>query len=135
MFLTTPPTLPICNTLQFLDSILLVQVLICYIQKEHCQLYTKSFIKICSTMVTILDFFTNGEGTSYPSRAPQITPGFQWGLCYSIFSFICMLCRWLFVFLYLFFWPLCCLLFFDIQILITPLVSSNSSSINTRKNM
>ena len=26
-----------------------------------------------------------------------------------------------------FFWPLCCLFFFDIQILITPLVSSNSS--------
>ena len=27
-----------------------------------------------------------------------------------------------------FFWPLCCLFFFDIRILITPLVSSNSSS-------
>jgi hypothetical protein len=33
----------------------------------------------------------------------------------------------LFVLLYLFFWPLCCLFFFDILILITPLVSSNSS--------
>ena len=29
--------------------------------------------------------------------------------------------------LYFFFWPLCCLFFFDIQILITPLVSLNSS--------
>jgi hypothetical protein len=29
--------------------------------------------------------------------------------------------------LYFFFWPLCCLFFFDIRILITPLVSSNSS--------
>jgi hypothetical protein len=29
--------------------------------------------------------------------------------------------------LYFFFWPLCCLFFFDIKILITPLVSSNSS--------
>ena len=29
----------------------------------------------------------------------------------------------------LFFWPLCCLFFFDIRILITPLVSSNSSKI------
>jgi hypothetical protein len=27
-----------------------------------------------------------------------------------------------------YFWPLCCLFFFDIRILITPLVSSNSSS-------
>jgi hypothetical protein len=26
-----------------------------------------------------------------------------------------------------FFWPLCCLSFFDLRILITPLVSSNSS--------
>ena len=29
--------------------------------------------------------------------------------------------------LYFFFWPLCCL-FFDLRILVTPLVSSNSSS-------
>jgi hypothetical protein len=31
--------------------------------------------------------------TSYPSGAPQFTPGFQWGLCYSIFSFTCMFFR------------------------------------------
>ena len=37
---------------------------------------------------------------------------------------MCMFCRSLFVHLY--FWPLCCLLF-DLRILITPLVSSNSS--------
>jgi hypothetical protein len=35
-----------------------------------------------------------------------------------------MLCRSLFVLLYLFFWPLCCLFFFDIRFLIAPLVSS-----------
>jgi hypothetical protein len=34
-----------------------------------------------------------------------------------------MFCRSLFVLLYFFFWPLCCLSFFDIRILITPLVS------------
>jgi hypothetical protein len=34
----------------------------------------------------------------------------------------------LFVLLYFFFWLLCCLFFVDIRILITPLVSSNSSS-------
>jgi hypothetical protein len=32
-----------------------------------------------------------------------------------------------FVVLYFFFWPLCCLFFFDIWFLIAPLVSSNSS--------
>jgi hypothetical protein len=35
--------------------------------------------------------------------------------------------RSLFVLWYFFFWPLCCMFFFDIRILITPLVSSNSS--------
>ena len=33
----------------------------------------------------------------------------------------------MFVLLYFFFWPLCCLFFFDIRILIALLVSSNSS--------
>jgi hypothetical protein len=42
-------------------------------------------------------------------------------------SCICMFCRSLFVLLYFFFWPLCCLFFFDIRILITPLISWNSS--------
>jgi hypothetical protein len=30
----------------------------------------------------------------------------------------------------LYFWPLCCLFFYDLRILITPLISSNSSSYN-----
>ena len=70
---------------------------------------------------------TSGAGTAYPSGAREFTPGFQWGSCYSIFSFICMFCRSLFVLLYFFFWPLYCLYFFDMRILITNLVSSNSS--------
>ena len=36
---------------------------------------------------------------------------------------MCMFCRSLFVLLYFFFWPLCCLFLFDVRILITPLVS------------
>jgi hypothetical protein len=39
-----------------------------------------------------------------------------WGSCYLIISFMCMFCR-----------SLCCLFFFDLRIMITPLVSSNSS--------
>ena len=57
----------------------------------------------------------------------EITPGFYWGSCYSIFSFICMFCRSLFVLLSPFFWPLCCLFFFNIRILIATLISPNSS--------
>ena len=52
---------------------------------------------------------------------------FYCGSCYSIFSFMCMFCRLLFVILYFYFWPLFCLFFCDIWILITPLVSLNSS--------
>jgi hypothetical protein len=46
----------------------------------------------------------------------------------EFFSFMCMLCRSLFVLLSFLFFPLCCLSFIDLWILITPLVSSNSSS-------
>jgi hypothetical protein len=53
---------------------------------------------------------------------------------HPMFSFMCMFCRSLFVLLYFFFWPLCCLFFFDLRILTTPLVSSNSSYTITRKN-
>jgi len=44
------------------------------------------------------------------------------------YSVVCvMFCRSLLVLLYSFFWPLCCLSIFDLRILITSLVSSNSS--------
>ena len=54
-------------------------------------------------------------------------PGFSGDSCYSIFSFMCMFWRSLFILLYVFFCPLRCLFFFDVWILIAPLVSSNSS--------
>jgi hypothetical protein len=41
-----------------------------------------------------------------------------------------MFCRSLVVLLSFFSWPLCCLSFFDLRILITPLVSSSFSCIN-----
>ena len=41
---------------------------------------------------------------------------------------MCLFCRSLFVPLYFFFWPLCCLIFFDMRILFTPLVSNSNSS-------
>jgi hypothetical protein len=40
-----------------------------------------------------------------------------------VIRFMCMFYWSLFVLLYFFFWPLCCLFFFDLRILITPLVS------------
>jgi hypothetical protein len=46
--------------------------------------------------------------------------GFYWGSCYSIFSFISMFCTFVFVLLPFFLWPLSCLSFFDLRILLTP---------------
>jgi len=63
----------------------------------------------------------SGTGTAYPSGAPVFTPGFLWSSCYSIFSFMCMFGRSLFVLLSFFFWPLCFLFFFDLRVLITSL--------------
>ena len=80
-----------------------------------------TYLRVCNQINTT--GATIGAGTAHPSGAPEFTPGFQRGSCYSIFSFICMFCR----LFYIFFWPLCCLFFFDIRILITLLVSSNSS--------
>ena len=76
----------------------------------------------------------SGTGTAHPSGAPEFIPGFQWSLCYSIFSFISMFCRSLFVLSTFFFWSLCCLFFIDLLILISSLVSSNSSYAQTTMN-
>jgi hypothetical protein len=32
---------------------------------------------------------TSGTGTAYPSESTEFSPGFQWVLCRSIFSFLC----------------------------------------------
>ena len=29
-----------------------------------------------------------GKGATYPSGAPELIPGFEWGSCYSIFNFM-----------------------------------------------
>ena len=51
--------------------------------------------------------------------------------CYLVCPFVLLLLAIvLSVLLYYFYWPLCCPFFFDIRILITPLVSSNSSWLN-----
>jgi hypothetical protein len=63
---------------------------------------------------------TSRAGIALPSGVPAFTPGFYWGSCCSIFSFMCMFCRSLLVLWYFFLWPLCCLFFVDIRILITP---------------
>jgi len=73
---------------------------------------------------------TSGTGTAYPYGAPEFTAGFSGGSCYSIFSFICMFCRSLFVLLYFSFGHcvVCSSSIYGFD-LITPLVSACSSCI------
>ena len=96
------------------------------VTSKYCLLLPK-YNAIMRYFPTFRTDATIGAGSAYPSGAHQCTPGFQWGSCYSIFSFMCMFCRLLFVLLSFFFQPLCCLSFFDLRILIISLVSSNSS--------
>jgi hypothetical protein len=41
--------------------------------------------------------YINSMGATTACGAPEFSPGFWWGSLYSIFSFICMLCRSLYV--------------------------------------
>ena len=66
-------------------------------------------------------------GSAYPSGAPEITLGFSGVRVARTFVFCAMFYRSLFVLLSFFFWPLCCLSFFDLRLLITPMASSNIS--------
>ena len=69
----------------------------------------------------------SGAGTAYPSGTPEFIPACNRVRVTRSFALSCMFCRSLFVLLSFFFWPLCCLSFFDVRLLITPLVSSKSS--------
>ena len=80
-----------------------------------------------SLVIVLYIPLTSGAGTAYPSGAPDFTPRFEWGSCYSIFSFICMFCRSLFVLLYFFFLAIVFSVLLRYTILITPLVSPHSS--------
>jgi hypothetical protein len=70
---------------------------------------------------------TSATGTAYPSGAPKFTPVLSGVRVARSLGLCVVFCRSLFVLLSFFFWPLCCLSFFDLRILITPLVSSNIS--------
>ena len=66
-------------------------------------------------------------GTAHPSEAHEFTLVFSGvRVTRSLVLCVCFV-DLLFVLLYFLFWPLCCLFFFYLQILITPLISSNSS--------
>ena len=62
-----------------------------------------------------------------PFRSTWVHPRFSVGFVLLNLWFMCMFCISLFALSYFFCWRLCCLFFFDMRIMITPLVSSNST--------
>ena len=71
---------------------------------------------------------TSRARTAYPSGAPDFTSDFKRSSCYSIYYFLCSICRTLVVSLSCFCWSLYCLcVFFRFTHLIIRLVSSNFS--------
>jgi hypothetical protein len=82
-----------------------------------------TYHRVCSYHYTTA--VISGAGTAYPSGAPEFTPGCQWSSCYSIFSCRCNVFVNRCLSICTFSFRQCV---FDLWILITPLVSSNSSS-------
>ena len=86
---------------------------------------------ICMSYIHCNQINTTGgnsrAGTAYPSGARKLTPVFS-GVRVNRSMVLCVcFCRSLFVLVYRLSWQLCCLFFFNIRILIAPLVSSSSS--------
>ena len=69
--------------------------------------------------------YIRGAGTAYSSVEPEFIPCCKWSSCCSIFSFLCIIL--LIIIVLVFFWPLYCLTFFELRLLITLWVSSNFS--------
>ena len=88
--------------------------------------------RICSTwrkhFQVLSSFMTDHRMSQVEKELPTLPehlsspPGFRW---VRVTRSLVMFCGSLFALLSFFFWPLCCLFFFDIRILITPLISSN----------
>ena len=66
---------------------------------------------------------TSGAGTVYPSGAPEFIPGFSGVRVARSLDFCVLFDRSIVFLLTVFYWLLYCLSFFDLRILITPLVS------------
>ena len=71
---------------------------------NHCIVDKHVLYDICikfkiTTRVIYTGFVTRltRRVTAHHSGAPDSTPSFQWSSCFSIFSFMCMFCRSLFV--------------------------------------
>ena len=105
-----------------MQNISIIIIVALHLRKSYFVTYHLKCLFYQTFYICFAGNFIRGMGYIFKSR---VCRHILYGC--KIFSFMCMFCRSLFVLLSFFFWPLCCLFFFDIQILITPLVSSNTS--------
>ena len=108
-------------------SVLLISNDIMFTCRKHFTVLS-SFITVIVTRVTQRVSHVEQE-VPHPSGAPEFTTGFSGVLVMQSLVFCVVFCRSLFVLLPPLIWPLC-FLSFDLRILITHLVSSNSSYIH-----
>ena len=139
------------NCLRLIDSLhaLMGENLNCILKIVYISLSLTSFTSFilskttdttCCWIITefvarVTPSVTSGAGTAYPSGVPDLSPVFIGILVVRSLVFCIVFCRSLFVLLSFFNWPLCCLSIFDLQILITPLVSSNCSCDNHKEHL
>ena len=89
------------------------------------KIYTKNNSQIKMRKKISDELMTSESGTAHPSGAPESPPVFSRVPVTQSLVLCVMVGRSLFVLLSFLIWPLCCLSFFDLRILITPLVSLN----------
>ena len=101
---------------------------ICSTCRKHFLVFSSfmAYHLVCSYTNTTDN--TSGAGTAYPSGTPEFNPGLSGVRVTRSLA----LCVWLFVLQYFFFSSLCWLSF-ELRIMITALVSSNSSYSNLAK--
>ena len=103
-----------------LEGSCLINVIV-FVCKYWCPTHiVLHFCFVCFLLVLCVCYVSSFSGLSIFDCHFGICRGCCNPVFTSIFSFICMFCRSLFVLLSFFFWPLCRLLFFDILILIIP---------------
>ena len=99
---------------------------ICSTCRKHLPVLSScmTYHRVCNQINTT--GVTSAAGTAYPFGVPGFTPILVGFVLFDAQFYMNVLQIVVCTFV-LFFWPLCCLFFFDIRILITPLVSLNLS--------
>jgi len=98
---------------------------ICSVHRNHNMVLSlfNTYYQVCNKSNTM--GVTSGAGTAYPSRIKELIPGFCGVRLAQSFVLCVVFCRSLFVLFSFLFLPLYCMSFFELWIILSPLVSPN----------